>query len=483
MTAGRSVSDLPPAPGPGEVVRGRAQGSPPVWWRPAFRVIAWGQVLGAVVLWATTDGVAALVAPGGLMDSLAMLLGLIATALALVQLALIARVPVVERTFGQGELIRGHRLVGGGFVAAMVAHVALVAFAHPADGLVEVVVNLAVFAWGEPTILLASIGTGLLLTVAATSMGLLRRRLAYERWHLLHASSYAGVLVAIPHQLIFGGALSTHQWSQWYVLIAFTVVYASILGFRLILPLANTWYYRPVVARVEDHGNGIVSVYVRGLRRPLAGLAAEAGQFFVWRFLDGEPGWAHGHPYSLSAAPKQNELRITIRASGGSRRWINLPLGTRVVIEGPYGRLTEAARTRFKVLLLAGGTGITPIRALLESLEGLDVPTPHGPRAVLIYRVTQDRDILFRKEIEAYAAARGIKVHYLIGQRGPVHDSWLPAQVQHVGEFNALLQLVPDLTDRDVYVCGPAGWMTAVERAARDAGVPAARLHLERFSW
>src|SRR5437762_1028493 len=84
--------------------------------------------------------------------------------------------------------------------------------------------------------------------------------------------------------------------------------------------------------------------------------------------LDG-PGWWHGHPFSLSSAPNGEWLRITVKALGdGTRSLQRLAVGTRVLVEGPYGVLTGARRRRRRILLIAGGIGIAPLRALVESL-------------------------------------------------------------------------------------------------------------------
>jgi ferredoxin-NADP reductase len=73
-----------------------------------------------------------------------------------------------------------------------------------------------------------------------------------------------------------------------------------------------------------------------------------------------------------------------------------------------------------------------------------------------------------------------VQVLYLIGPRGR-DGSWLPAGWGD--DADALRRLVPDIADHDVFTCGPDAWMAAVSLAARGAGVPAERIHLERFSW
>jgi ferredoxin-NADP reductase len=211
--------------------------------------------------------------------------------------------------------------------------------------------------------------------------------------------------------------------------------------------------------------------------RRLDRLGARAGQFLNLRFLDG-PGWTRGNPYSLSAAPRASALRVTIAAAGdGSARAARLAPGTRVLLEGPYGRLTADARTELArpVVLLGAGVGVTPLRALLD-----DIDAPG--RTTLIVRARTEEDLLFPVEMEAFARVRGVRVIPLVGHRSRP-DSWLPRQHAELDDASALRRLVPDIAHAEVYVCGPTAWSEAAVAAARTAGVPARRIHEERFSW
>jgi ferredoxin-NADP reductase len=211
--------------------------------------------------------------------------------------------------------------------------------------------------------------------------------------------------------------------------------------------------------------------------RDLDKLGARAGQFFTWRFLDG-PGWTRGNPYSLSAAPTRDRLRISAKDLGdGSRRLRRLKPGTRVLLEGPFGRLHGGVRTRRKVTLIASGIGVTPLRALMEELE-------QGPGDVtLVYRASRPEDLVFRREIDAIAARTGARVFYAVGHRVRGRRSWLPESAAHLDDATALVHLVPDVAHHDVFVCGAVEWMDAVRDACLAAGVPAERVHLERFAW
>ena len=151
--------------------------------------------------------------------------------------------------------------------------------------------------------------------------------------------------------------------------------------------------------------------------------------------------------------------------------------GTRVLVEGPYGRLHAGVGTRAKAVLIGAGIGITPLRALLEEL-------PTGPDAtVFIYRVGSRDDLVLSDELVSLAASRGARVTAVVGHRQLSWDSWLPVEASHVDDVEALRRIVPDIAERDVYVCGAPAWMDAVIAAARGAGVPQESIHHERFSY
>jgi ferredoxin-NADP reductase len=295
-----------------------------------------------------------------------------------------------------------------------------------------------------------------------TSVRAARRRLRYESWHLLHLYAYLGVGLALPHQLWTGQQLvgSTGRTVFWWT--AWAAAAAAVVVWRLGLPAYRTLRHGLRVTSVVREADDVWSVYVTG--RDLHALRVEAGQFFSWRFLAGR-GWSRAHPYSLSAAPDGHSLRITVKDLGdGSREVARLRPGTRVVVEGPFGRLSARARTRRPVALVGAGVGITPLRSLAEGLR-------YAPGEVVLVHRYADRP-LFARELAVLSAERGLRVVDLPGHRHePANDP------------GALLQHVPDLADRDVYVCGPEDWTEQVRRTALAAGLAPEHLHVEKFTW
>jgi ferredoxin-NADP reductase len=144
----------------------------------------------------------------------------------------------------------------------------------------------------------------------------------------------------------------------------------------------------------------------------------------------------------------------------------NLRAGTRVVAEGPYGNMTAQRRTRRKVLLLAGGVGITPLRALLGALPG------RPGDLMLLYRVTDESEVLFKSELEELSRNRGIVVRYLVGRRDQRPSPLSGPRLRHQ---------VSDIIDRDVFLCGPPGMMSEATKSLRSLGLRRSQIHYERF--
>lgn len=398
--------------------------------------------------------------------------GLWASVLLLAQVLLMSRIPLLERAFGQDRVARLHRWVGFASFDLMVVHIVTIVYGYSGASLGSILATLWSLATTYGGMLLAAAGTVALVLVVCTSTRASRAKLRYESWHLLHLYAYVGVGLALPHQLWTGQQFtgSVARTAFWWTLWALAA--AAVLCFRIGQPLLLNLRHQLRVSSVVDEGDGVRSIYITG--RALHALRAEAGQFFTWRFLDGA-GWSRGNPYSLSAAPDGNRLRITVQDAGdGSRRTHRLRAGTRVLAEGPFGRLTERPRTSEKLAFIGAGVGTTPLRALAE---GLDY-APGDATWLERHRALP----LFEREMDALAAQRGIAMLRLPGPRRS-DDSWLCEGISSANDLALLHAWIPDVRERDVYVCGPAPWTELVVRTLRGAGVPEQQLHIETFAW
>lgn len=432
----------------------------------------WLSLLLVTFWWAGDRGLQDLGAWTTGLTSVGRLSGLVASVLLLAQVVLMSRVPALEHAFGQDRLAHLHRVVGFTSFNLMLLHITSVTWGYAAGRITATPATLWDLTLHSPGMLLAVAGTLCLFMVVFTSIKSARRRLRYESWHLLHLYSYLGVGLALPHQLWTGQqfkdspAKVVFWWTAW-ILTAVTV-----LLWRVGKPAWLNLRHQLRVSAVTEEGDGVWSVHLTGRR--LDRLRVEAGQFFSWRFL-GRSGWSRANPYSLSAAPDGRSLRISVQAAGdGSSTTPVLRPGSRALIEGPYGRLSARARTRRKVALIGAGVGITPLRALADGLD-------YAPgEAIYVERFTHRP--LFGREVDRLKEERGLQVLPLPGRRRSP-GSWLGDGIGPADDVTALRYWIPDIAQRDVYLCGPAPWTDLVQQTLLAAGLPPAQLHLETFAW
>lgn len=444
-------------------------------WHAAATAVIWLTSLFVVALWVAGGGISATLGFNAeTLTTLGRLTGLVSANLLLYQVLLMARIPVFERGFGRDAMTRMHRFVGFWSFWLLGAHIVLLVLGYAATAAVNPFVQLWEFVWDYPGMLLATAGTGFILLVVATSIRRARKKLRYESWHLLHLYAYLGVGLALPHQLWTGAdflssPLATAYWWTLWALAA-----ASVLVFRIGVPLVRSARHGIRVSAVERDGDSGVTVHMTG--RALESLHARAGQFFIWRFIDGA-GWTRGHPFSLSAAPGRRGLSISARIAGdGTRRLTRLRPGTKVLIEGPYGHMTGDARKGTKLLMIGAGAGVAPLVSLLEE-------QPYAPgAATLVTRDHAEGEALRQDAIRDLVARRGVIHAPLSGPRNTGPSSWLSAGHGAWRGPDLIRYLAPDLDAYDVYVCGPVPWMASVIADLKRAGVAADRIHSEAFT-
>jgi predicted ferric reductase len=406
---------------------------------------------------------------GGVLTGVGQVTALYGTYLALIQLVLMSRSPWLDQVFGMDRLAAAHRWIGFGTVWLLLGHGVFTTLGYAIGDRQNPVAEFVTLVATYPYVLMATVSGGLFAAVAISSIRAARRKLSYETWYGIHLYAYLAIALGFLHQLFVGTDFIHDPVAVAYWVGLYIATIALVLGYRVLGPIRLNLRHRLRVASVVSEGPGVFSIYVTG--RDLDRLAVRSGQYFVWRFLTRD-GWWRGHPFSISSAPNGSWLRITVKELGDwSARLGRMSVGTRVFVEGPYGILTGARRTRQRVLLIAGGIGITPLRALLEAL-----PAKPGD-LTLLYRVKHERDIVFREELEALARIRGAEIQYL-----PGHRQQAPRTLDPLGA-DGLRALVPDVRDRDVFVCGPVPMMRHVESSLRRLGLPPRQIHAERFAY
>jgi predicted ferric reductase len=423
-----------------------------------------GLGLGVTLMLAVTEeSWSGLQAAGGIATALGRLAGLVGAYGMLLVLLLAARLPALERFAGQDRLIGWHRRIAPYTLFAIAAHAVLIvvgyAEAARTGALHEAWTILTSYQWMVP----ATLGFGMLVAAGVTSYRRARRRLSHETWWTIHLYTYLGLALAFAHQITTGAAFVGHPLAQaWWIAMWVSAV-GAVLAFRVGLPVARSLRHGLRVARVEHEAPGVVSITLEG--RDVHRLAVAGGHFAHWRFLTREH-WSQSHPFSFSALPHGNRLRITVKDLGDhTRRLANLEPGTPVALEGPYGAFTVDARKTDRVLLIGAGVGAAVLPALIEDL-------PPQVDIVVINRASRREDLVLHDEITKLVHTRGGRVLELVGSRGAVPM-----------DASRLRRLVPDLRRRDIYICGPESLAAQIAEDARDDGVPPEQIHRESFAY
>jgi predicted ferric reductase len=420
-------------------------------------------LVAVVVLGVVSESAADLHVRGGVAMFLGGMAGLVGMYLALVQLLLISRIPQLERILGQDGLLRWHRRVGPWPIAFLVVHAIVITIGFAQASHTGAMHELGVFLRSYPDMLLAVVGLALMVMAGVASIGALRRRMRRETWWVIHLYMYLALALSFAHVLALGPTFVGHPLTQALWALVWAATAGVVIVYRFGLPVARSMRYRLRVAEVRQEAPGVVSVICTG--RHLDRLRISGGQFFAWRFLK-RGLWWQAHPYTVSALPRPPYLRLTVRQIGDhSAAVARLRPGTRVAIEGPYGAVTPDARVHDKVVLVAGGIGITSIRALLEGL-------PKSAQPTVIVRAPTTEQLVLRAETAALVKKARGTLHELVGPRSSTS-----------GPRAFLQRLVPDLADRDVYVCGPEGFVHEVIAAAQELGAHRRSIHYEVYQW
>ena len=402
---------------------------------------------------------------GALLTEVGRWTALVGTYGALLILVLVARVPLLERAVGLPRLMTWHRVLGPLVLVLVAAHVVLVTAGYAAQEATSYLGQTWEFLRTYPWMLPAAVGFVLMLVGGLSSWRVARRTMKYETWWVTHLYFYLAIALAYLHQVMYGQQFVDHAWARRSWIGLYLVTIAVLLVFRVGTPIWQSLRMDLRVYGVVRESPDTVSVWITG--KALDRLRLKGGQFFGFRFLTRD-GWWQSHPYSVSAGRTDRFIRLTVKDLGDySRSLASLKPGTRVVVEGPYGTFTADDRRTDHVVLIGGGVGAAPVRAVIDDL-------PPDVSIDFLFRAHRTDGLVLRKELEKLADRRRgrMRIRYLVGPR---RDYPINART--------LQKVVPDIAGADVYVCGPIALVEAVRDACAVLGIPDERVHDEAFSF
>ncbi len=162
--------------------------------------------------------------PGALLTDIGEVLGLLAGYGVIILVALMARLPPLEKGIGTDRLARWHAIGGRWVITVISGHVIFIVWGYAVIARKNVMSETVTLWTTFPDILMATVAWVLLLMVAGFSLRAARRRIAYETWYYAHLYTYLAIALAFSHQFADGGAFAESfqarvAWSALYVLI------------------------------------------------------------------------------------------------------------------------------------------------------------------------------------------------------------------------------------------------------------------------
>jgi len=401
---------------------------------------------------------------------LSVALGFCGLAMMGLQFILTARFKFIKAPYGADIVYHFHRQISLATFGLILAHPLMLFIFSP-----DLLRLLNIFGADTPWRARAGV-VGLLALIAVVLISLYRKRwkIEYTRWRIWHGLlATAAVALGMVHVLLVGYYVNTpFKAVFWVSYAAFWV--GTLLYVRLIKPLLLLRRPYRVTQVIPERGSSVTLV-----------LQPEKGQ--VFRFQPGQFAWITAwdspfadseHPFSISSsAADRSQIGFTIRELGDFTAKIkDIQVGEKVYVDGPYGSFSvDRHPGAQQFAFIAGGVGITPI---MSSLRTLAERGDQRPLLLLYANKTWDT-VIFREELEDLKKRLNLKIVHVLesppenwdGETGFVNEAvlrkYLPADLR------------PNLTE--VFLCGPAPMMNALEKALAKVGLPAGDLHSERF--
>lgn len=390
------------------------------------------------------------------------LLGSTIAYLILTQFIVMSRVRPLERIFWYLNLVHFHKILGYIILGMMLIHPVLFIFFYSnilsQSGFESLQLLLQtprnIWWWVALLILLVTI----VLTVHQ-----IRKRLYYESWYFTHLLVYSAlVFVGLHHFSRLSGYELYFRW----VLYGATIL--SVIYYRLLLPRITYHRHNRTITKITPDTATSNSFLISG--KNISRLSIQGWQFIKIRVLT-RGFWRQSHPFSLSRLPEPDSLRLTLKQVGNyTTNLAKLPIGTKVLIDGPFGKFVNQVATTDKRLYIAGGIGITPLIWLIqESLQA-------GHDTILLYANQKPDNVPLLDDI-----------HKLKSQWLQLYQIFSREEVSWVDHGRITLHYIQDkiadYTDRDIYICGPQAMIHDLSKGLKQSWFPRQQLHYEVFNY
>ena len=395
--------------------------------------------------------------------------GLLTVYIIMWQLILISRNPWLERLFGFDRLSVAHHW-GGIFSLFLILSHGIFIILNIAN-LENSTFAIQFTEFGLVSFGLEMLSVFLFIIVAVMSMTIVMKRLKYETWYYVHLLTYLAIILGAGHQMRVGHDFYNNPYFSSFWILIYVLGLGNLVLFRFIRPFYYFLKHRFVVDRIEKDTENSFSIYIKG--RKISDFPIISGQFMILRFLQ-RGYWQEAHPFSLSNDPKDNYLRITYKVAGDfTSKMSEIKKGTKVVIDGPNGAFIIHRYNNKKVLMIAAGSGISPIFSLIKSFLSFN------REVCFIYINKKESSTMLKKEIDSLAKEHSnlMKVSYIMT------DDHLWSGEKGRLDIDKIKKICPDFLEREIFVCGPRNMIDNSVKILSENNVKRENIHFEKFSF
>ena len=318
----------------------------------------------------------------------------------------------------------------------------------------------------------------MLLLILVVWMAEYRQKLniPYTFWKIWHGIlAIFMVSLALLH-IFMAGSYTDLPWKR-ALWIGYSVLFILMMLYtRVIYPLKLI--RRPYrVFHVKKERGDVWTIRLKSEKGPQ--LSFSPGQF-VWITAWKTPFSDTEHPFSFASSAEQKDfLELSIKTVGKfTNRIPKLKPGEKVYLDGPYGSFNLDHFTDAKsFVLIPGGIGVTPIMSILRTMADR-----RDQRPIKLFYSNQTWDtVSFREEVAELEKKLNMQVIYTI-EKPP--EDWQGES----GFLNAaiLKKYIPQdwfSADTEVFLCGPAPMMNAVEKSLHQVGFEENKVHSERYAF
>jgi len=235
------------------------------------------------------------------------------------------------------------------------------------------------------------------------------------------------------------------------------------------------------VNRVEPENADITSVYIEGYDDKFR--KRKAGQYLTLQIRQ-DTGWSEAHPFTISSAPRDEILRVTIKKAGAFTSAIPmLKPGDPVKCAGPYGVFCRDIESRPDIVMIAGGVGITPFLSVLRHFERICADN----RILLMWSNKTRDDAFARDELNGMTRVLHLRVVQNLSREKDVDrysDAAYPGVCYLSGRITQdILREYVIFEDPSFYLCGPPPMQEFVLGQLGEFGVDSQSVEKEKFSW